>query len=253
MTTADLAFSIVVNTVDRAESLRTLLRALEHQSYANFEVVVVVGPTRDHTLDVVAEYGDRVRVLRCPTANLSRSRNIGLAAARGDIVAYIDDDAVPSYHWLAQLARLFADPELAATGGVVYLIHPNQPALQHRIGIASALSEQCDVRSSWLEALVPPGDSSWWVGRMMGTNMAFRRRALADIGGFDEFFVWVFDDTDVCLRLMYTMFRRPAGIEWRTVSMSNSGCKLKLRCILPSKMAWPAAILNAPLPRVAYT
>jgi hypothetical protein len=202
MTTADLTFSIVVNTIDRAEALRTLLRALELQSYPQFEVIVVVGPTHDHTLDVLAEYADRVRVLRCPTANLGQSRNIGLAAARGDIVAYIDDDAVPSVNWLAQLGRLFADSYLAATGGSVYLIHPDSPVLQHRLGTASALAEQHDVQRSWLDQVMPSGTSAWWVGRMMGTNMAFRRRALLDIGGFDEYFRWVFDDTDVCLRLM---------------------------------------------------
>jgi glycogen(starch) synthase len=202
MTTADLTFSLVVNTIDRAEALRTLLRALEHQSYPQFEVIVVVGPTHDHTLDVLAEYADRVQVLRCPTANLGQSRNIGLAAARGDIVAFIDDDAVPCVNWLAQLARLFADPYLAATGGSVYLVHPDVPVLQHRLGIASAMAEQVDVRVSWLDQIVPEGQSTWWVGRMMGTNMAFRRRALLDIGGFDEYFRWVFDDTDVCLRLM---------------------------------------------------
>jgi glycogen(starch) synthase len=202
MTTADLTFSLVVNTVDRAEALRTLLRALEHQSYPQFEVIVVVGPTHDHTLDVLAEYADRVQVLRCPTANLGQSRNIGLAAARGDIVAYIDDDAVPSVNWLAQLARLFADQYVAATGGSVYLIHPDVPVLQHRLGTASAMAEQIDVRTSWLDQIAPSGASTWWIGRMMGTNMAFRRRALLEIGGFDEYFRWVFDDTDVCMRLM---------------------------------------------------
>jgi hypothetical protein len=202
MTTADLDFSIVVNTVDRADALRNLLRALEQQSYPHFEVIVVVGPTRDHTLDVLAEYAGRVRVLRCPAANLGQSRNIGLAAARGAIVAYIDDDAVPSFNWLAQIARLFADPQLTATGGSVYLIHPDRPLPQHRIGIASAMAEQIDVRASWLDRIVPAGESSWWTGRMMGTNMAFRRLALLEIGGFDEYFRWVFDDTDICLRLM---------------------------------------------------
>ncbi|MGD8792861.1 MAG: glycosyltransferase family A protein, partial [Anaerolineae bacterium] len=110
MTTADPTFSLVINTIDRVESLHTLLRTLEHQSYPHFEVIVVVGPTRDDTLDMLAEYEGRVRVLRCPTANLGRSRNVGLLAAGGDIVAFIDDDAVPCQRWLEQLARLFQSP-----------------------------------------------------------------------------------------------------------------------------------------------
>lgn len=195
-------FSLVVNTIDRVRPLHTLLRALESQSYSHFEVIVVVGPTRDNTVEMLAAYDGRIHLHRCPTANLSQSRNIGLLAARGDLVAFIDDDAVPSHHWLAQLNRLFADPLLAGTGGKVYRIHPDKPLIQHHIGVASGLAEQVDVRSSWLEAIVPPGEGYQWHGRMMGTNMVFRRQDLLAVGGFDEFYQWVYDDTDIALRLV---------------------------------------------------
>lgn len=201
MSTAELTFSIVINTLDRAKALGTLLRALDSQSHPHFEVIVVVGPTRDDTVGMLREWGDRVRVLRCPEANLSQSRNIGLWAARGDIVAFIDDDAVPSHRWLAQLARLFRDPDLSGTGGKVYFIHPDKASVQYRLGIVSGLAEQVDVRGSYLDELPPPGNGYQWAPRMMGTNMAFRRKDLLEIGGFDEFFQWVYDDCDVALRL----------------------------------------------------
>lgn len=202
MTTDELTFSLVINTTDRAGPLNTLLRSLEHQSYPHFEVIIVVGPTRDDTLEMLSAYEGRVRVLQCPEANLCQSRNIGLLDARGDIVAFIDDDAVPSRRWLEQLARLFENPDLDATGGVVYLAHPNRPRVQHRIGLTSSLAEQVDVRSSELEHIVPPGNGCHWVSRMMGTNMSFRRQALLDVRGFDEFFEWVFDEADIAVRLV---------------------------------------------------
>ncbi|MBN1658377.1 MAG: glycosyltransferase [Anaerolineae bacterium] len=206
MSSAEL-FSIVINTTDRAGPLRTLLRTLEHQSYPWFEVIVVVGPTRDDTMQVLAEYEGRVRVLQCAQANLGRSRNAGLMAACGSVVAFVDDDAVPCRCWLEQLARLFRDPGLAATGGEVYLVHPRQPAIQHRLGIVSSLAEQQDVCTSWIDPVPLPGEGRQWVRRMMGTNMAFRREALIDIGGFDEFFEWVFDDADVAMRLVNAGYR----------------------------------------------
>lgn len=202
MTTADLTFSLVVNTIDRAIPLRTLLRALEHQSYPHFEVIVVVGPTTDSTLEILSEYEGRVRVLRCPEANLSKSRNIGLLAARGDIVAYVDDDAVPCQRWLEQLVQLFQDPNLDATGGAVYLIYPNHSKVQHRIGLISSVLEQINIRSSWLEDIVPSGMGCQWVARMMGANMAFRRQALLEVGGFDEFYVFNAEETDLILRMV---------------------------------------------------
>ena len=201
MTTANLTVSLIVNTTDRAGPLETLLRSLVHQSYSHFEVIVVVGPTKDNTLEVLSKYEGRIRVLRCPEANLCQSRNIGLLNARGDIVAFIDDDAVPSRRWMEQLARLFENPDIDATGGVVYLAHPARPRVQHRIGMTSSLAEQVNVRSSWLEHIVPPGHGYQWVSRMMGTNMAFRRRALLEVRGFDEFFEWVYDEADLALRL----------------------------------------------------
>jgi len=198
--TTSPSVSVVVNTIDRAASLPILLAALDTQSYRDFEVIVVVGPTRDATLDVLAPYAGRVRVLHCPQPNLSQSRNIGLLAAKGVIVAFVDDDAVPCPTWVQQLAVAFRDPTLDATGGAVYLIHPAQPAIQHRLGVASALAEMQNVRMPG-EAPPPGALAHFWAGRPMGTNMAFRRTALLAIGGFDEFFEWVYDDADSALRL----------------------------------------------------
>lgn len=201
MPTVEHTFSVVINTTDRAASLRTLLQSLEQQAYPHFEVIAVVGPTHDNTLEVLAKYGARVSVYRCPVANLSVSRNIGLQAAQGDIVAYIDDDAVPARNWLLQLNRLFADPDVTATGGIVYLVHPDHAVVQHRLGIISALAEQHDVRKGLLDQLPPDGLGRFWTMRMMGTNMAYRRQALLDVGGFDEFYEWVYDDSDLAIRL----------------------------------------------------
>lgn len=203
MTTAKqpTTLSLIVNTTDRSGPLSTLLRSLEHQSYPHFEVIVVVGPTRDDTMEMLAGYGDRVNVLRCAEANLSRSRNIGLRAARGDVVVYTDDDAVPCRRWLEQIATLFEDPHLDATGGVVHLIHPRSPTVQHRIGITTSLAEQVNVRTSLVEAIPPPGKGRQWTPRMMGANMAFRREALLAVGGFDEFYIYIAEETDLALRM----------------------------------------------------
>lgn len=197
-----VTFSLIVNTNDRAGPLATLLAALEGQSYPHFEVIVVVGPTRDHTLDVLRPYAGRLRLLRCPQPNLSISRNLGLLAAHGDIVAYIDDDAAPCANWLAQLAARFAGEQIDASGGDVRLVHPNRAQIQHRLGIISALAEHADIRSGWLDRLAPPpGRAALWTPRMMGANMAFRRRSLLAIGGFDEYYAYGYEDPDAALRL----------------------------------------------------
>ena len=67
------------------------------------EVIVVNGPSTDNSEAVIASWGSRIRAARCDVANISVSRNIGICMAQGDIVAFIDDDAVPEPEWLAQL------------------------------------------------------------------------------------------------------------------------------------------------------
>jgi len=197
----NLSFSVIINTIDRAEPLHTLLQSLEHQSYPDFEVIVVVGPTHDNTMEVLSEYDGRIRLLRCPTANLCQSRNLGLLTARGDIVAFIDDDAVPCKRWLEQFAHIYEDESIEATGGAVWAVHPRFSILQFRLGIFSSLAEQVDVRSSWTDQIVPPGRSSYWVTRFMGTNMVGRRQVLLDARGFDEFYRFNAEEADLALRL----------------------------------------------------
>ena len=67
--------SVIICTYNRADGLRQTLECLRQQRHRDFEVVVVNGPSTDHTLDVLADYGDSVRVVDNPLANLSVSRN----------------------------------------------------------------------------------------------------------------------------------------------------------------------------------
>jgi glycogen(starch) synthase len=197
-------FSVIINTIERSNPLHTLLRSLEHQSYPHFEVIVVAGPTKDNSLEMLSEYAGRVRLLHCPTTNLSQSRNIGLLASRGDIVVYIDDDAVPCQRWLEQYARIFQNPGIQVTGGAVWAAHPKYCTLQFRQGIYSSLAEQHDVRSSWIDEIVPNGMGVRWIARAPGGNLASRREILLDIYGFDEFYEFVAEETDLALRLTST-------------------------------------------------
>lgn len=194
--------SVIINTCDRRDSLMTLVYSLNRQTYKDFEVVVVLGPTRDESAAMMERlFADQVHVVHCAEFNLSISRNVGLSEAAGDIVAFIDDDAVPCLTWLAQLADAFDNPEIAGVGGRTYNIWPQAGELQFLKGIVSVVGEQEDVR----ERDLPPAHStvspSHWFPRFHGTNMSYRREALLDLGGFDERFEYLFDDADIAIRL----------------------------------------------------
>jgi hypothetical protein len=198
-----LRVSVVINTCDRAQPLRRLLYALNRQTYPDFEVVVVVGPTRDNTLEMLADFEDQVYVVCCPVFNMSTSRNYGLSAAMGDIVAFIDDDAIPALTWLEQIVAVYLDPQVAGIGGRTYMVHPGLGHLQFLSGIASVLAEQEDIRPN-PQTPVPVNSKTppkYWVPRLMGTNMSYRRRVLLAVCGFDERFTYLFEEPDLAVRL----------------------------------------------------
>jgi glycogen synthase len=193
-----MRFSVVINTLNRAAALRHTLISLEHQTYPNFEVIVVNGPSTDNTVEVLGEFADAIRVCNCPEPRLAVSRNIGIAAAAGDVVAFIDDDSLATPTWLQDLAKAFQQPRVGAAGGLVY--DPTGVELQYRFAACHRNGHPVFKVEPPLDKYVLPGSDP--VAYLQGTNMAYLRSALVEIGGFDERIRHYFDDVDICLRVI---------------------------------------------------
>ncbi|WP_298361014.1 glycosyltransferase [uncultured Litoreibacter sp.] len=187
--------SVVVVSRHRPEELRKCLLALKLQTAMDFEVVLVgdAGISR-----VISELmlTDRVKFSEFDIPNISRARNIGISLAAGDVVAFIDDDAVAEPTWLKRLTAPFKQGEVAAAGGFV----------RGRNGIsyqwkAEAIgqtgdSEPIDVaRTTLLER------TEYRAIKTQGTNCAFRRDVLVRLGGFDESYHFYMDETDLNVRI----------------------------------------------------
>lgn len=191
--------SVVICTYDRATSLRRTLTALRYLRHPDFEVVVVDGPSTDGTEAVLTEFADHIRTGRCPLANLAASRNVGIALAEGELVAFLDDDAVPEPDWLCELERPFSDPEVAIAGGFVRdhtgVAYQSRWLVTDRAGASVAPPSlrgiHCGIGPGVERFLRPPG-----------TNVAFRRDVLRAVGGFDEVYAYYLDETDVILRVV---------------------------------------------------
>jgi GT2 family glycosyltransferase len=172
---------------------------LRFLSYPNFEVVVVAGPCTDDTADLLRSYEGSIKWLSTENRNLSSSRNLGVQAAAGEIVAFIDDDSIPDGLWLTNLVDAFADQEVAATGGPVF-DHTGHE-LQSRYSLADRWGEShIEFEPRRLDHLQRPG--TWHFPYAIGTNSLYRRDTLISIGGFDENYAFYLDDTDVSLRLI---------------------------------------------------
>lgn len=189
--------SVVINTLNRADALEDTLRALRLQTYRLFEVIVVVGPCSDHTDDVIASFYEDLKVVRLGVPNLSMSRNLGIRAAAGDIIAFIDDDAVPDPNWLETGLLPFADPEVAASGTDVKDFDGR--AYQNAPWVVDSFFDPVP----WYE---PPFLSFEENGErlfphVVGCSSFFRKSMLLAVDGFDEEIEYFLDETDVLARI----------------------------------------------------
>jgi GT2 family glycosyltransferase len=193
-----MSVSVVINTYNRRAGLEHTLDGLRRQTFRAFEVVVVHGPSTDGTAALLDRLGDRIRVVPFAERHLGRSRNAGIDAAAGDIVAFIDDDAVPESRWLEDLVAAYDDEGVGGAGGLVLDHTGVRP--QYRYSVCTRAGELDFDREPPLERYLRPGADPFLY--LQGTNCSFRRAALVDIGGFDEEIEYNFDEAEVCLRLI---------------------------------------------------
>lgn len=188
---SDLRLSVVVVSAGRPDALRRCLLGLSQQAVAGCEVVVVADAEGQAAVRNLPVSG-ALKLLPQGQPNISAARNVGIGAAFGDIIAFIDDDAVPEPSWSQAVLAAFVDPDLAAITGPV--LGRNGISLQWGPLAVNDLAQDIPI-----EPNMPIRDG--FTRKLQGTNMAFRRDALAQIGGFDEAMHFYLDDTDMALRL----------------------------------------------------
>ena len=192
--------SVIALTRDRPSEFLLLLQALQQQRMRDFEVIVVGAENDIRRHGATDEFVDRVVYVQCAEQNISKSRNIGIGRARGDILAFIDDDAAPEPDWLSELIKPFEQDSIAAVGGFVRgrngVDFQWRGALIDRYGDHASLTLD-DMKDAGFND--PKGELFL---STVGVNSAFRAAALRRIGGFDEQFHYFLDESDVCLRLV---------------------------------------------------
>lgn len=195
----ELTAAVVVctSTWERAPLLRACIDSLLAGERQPDELFVVVDSKPSLALELSSSLPPEVRVLQCRRPGLSAARNVGIAAAGSDIVAFVDDDATADRRWLSSLMEAYAcDERLLGLGGPVV--------------------PRWDAERRWM-----PDELLWVVGctyrghrhdagpirNPIGCNMAFRRRELVALGSFETSFgkrgkaLATCDETELALRL----------------------------------------------------
>jgi glycosyltransferase involved in cell wall biosynthesis len=141
----------------------------------------------------------RIKICTCPEANLSKSRNVGIINASGDVVCFTDDDGIPEPDWIDRLVKAYEDPQVAAAGGWVRnhtgVDYQTKFIVSSRASTSEVLIEDAkDVPEAAPFADKFPG--------LIGVNSSFRRSHLLEVGGFDEEYAYFLDETDVLVRMV---------------------------------------------------
>ena len=162
--------SVVVCAYNASDTLEECLTSLENLTYPDYEIILVNDGSRDSTSEIGHRHS-RVRVIDIPNGGLSAARNVGIAEARGDIVAYTDADVRVDRDWLTYLVQPFLTSDVVGSGGP-NVVPPNDPPMA-----------QCIARAPGGPTHVLLDDRI--AEHVPGCNMAFRRDALLAIGGFN--------------------------------------------------------------------
>ena len=177
--------SVVVCTHNGRRTLPQCLEELTSLDYPDYEVIVVSDGSTDGSDQIAVDHG--CIAVRTEHKGLSAARNAGIERSSGEIVAFLDDDAYPDPDWLHYLAASFARSSHGAIGGP-NLLPPDDGPIARSVA-ASPGSPVHVMIGDRLAEHIP------------GCNMAFRREALEEIGGFDEVFRVAGDDVDICWRV----------------------------------------------------
>lgn len=194
--------SVVICAFNAERTMDDCLKSLRTLTYPNYEVIVVNDGSTDRTLEISQGYPE-ARIISQENRGLSVARNVGIEAAKGEIVAFTDSDCVVDPDWLTYLAYRFVHDGFAAVGG------PNLPPPE------DSLISACVAASPGGPTHVLLNDEV--AEHVPGCNMAFRREVLREINGFDPVFRAAGDDVDLCWRLQnqgYPIGFSPAAMVW---------------------------------------
>ena len=217
-TTGEPRFSVVIcaYTDQRWDDVHAAVESVRAQRHPATEIILVV----DHNPALHARLAQSLAgipglniVENREDRGLSGGKNTGVAIATGDVVAFLDDDAVAAPGWLEAMAGHYADPKVAGVGGLTLPMWPGSTpsaALIH-----APVPETTGTRPGWF-----PEEFDWTVGctyrgmkpgpirNLMGGNASFRREMFPIAGGFDSGIGRGFhkrplgcEETEFCIRL----------------------------------------------------
>jgi mycofactocin system glycosyltransferase len=184
--------SVVIPVYNRPAEIEACLASLQTLDYPHdkLEVIVVDDASQDQTAAVVRRWGVHL-VIQARNRGQSAARNAGVAAAKGEIIAFLDSDCIAQPGWLRELVPYFQDPRVALVGGYVDSYYREKRMDRYE--------QACSALNMGPDPVMGRGTNS--VFYVPTCNLLVRRECYAQVGGLDEC-LQVGEDVDLCWRFM---------------------------------------------------
>jgi glycosyltransferase involved in cell wall biosynthesis len=201
-----MTVSVVIACPAPSPYLTECLNALAHQTYPHFEVIVLPDAATH-----VGDYPFPLQVIPTGKTRPAEKRNLGIQKAKGEIVAFLDDDAYPIANWLEHAVKYFTLPDVGGVGGPG-VTPPGDPFMAQAGGCVYA-------------NLLVSGNFRWrYIGDRVRSNvddvpscnLFVRRETLLAINGYRTDF-WPGEDTILCIDIVFGQKKRIVYDPWAIV------------------------------------
>lgn len=170
--------SVIIPTLNEERYIKRCIDSLLAQSYPNFELLIIDNCSTDKTCNIVNSYKDRrIRCIRnSKRYNIPESRNIGIKRAKGRYIFFTDADCIPSLNWIAEGVKVLKQDQFVGVQGKTYY-ETSFPTISDRV--------------------VQPYDFEYAT-----CNIAYTKKILEKVQGFDESYYCVKEDMDLAFRIL---------------------------------------------------
>jgi glycosyltransferase involved in cell wall biosynthesis len=184
LTVATIRVSVIIPALNEEEMIGKCLESLAESCYPldRFEVILVDNGSTDHTLEIARSFSTRLRltILQRPGVNISAVRNLGAAAAKGEVLAFLDADCSVPANWIENVASNLASDSAGVIGGNITI--PEDSGW---------------VARTWFQVAYAPKDGE--VAYVPSGNMLMKSSTFMQIGGFNET-IKTSEDCELCSR-----------------------------------------------------
>jgi glycosyltransferase involved in cell wall biosynthesis len=243
--------SVIICTRQRKELIQNAIHSIAHQTLAPevYEIILVNNDSQDHNFEIhftnilkdALPSGSTWKIIHCPVPGLSQARNAGLAAASGEILCFLDDDAVAEPGWLSWVLRTFEEhPKLGAAGGAILVNLPEPAPGWLKPGMEIYWSHFAPKEKSF-QTVVD------WYNFPWGANWWARRQAMLEIGGFRKRYGRREDDfgggeeviaAALIQQLGFSIGVEPRAVVHHNVEAGRFSLQHLRRTILAGKISW---------------